>query len=329
MARGDSFVVETNVHFPADTSQLFDAIRKVIELTTKLSLQQGQSQWRQYRHSIRSIKRDLRIVQKLGHSTSKDPEKKAKGNQELQKAYQNYCGNVEHHLLKAIITVDELGESDPLLSSKINSYVSHAENQLDQIHRRIFKGEKIPHAEKVFSIFEPHTEWISKGKSGVPVELGLNVCIIQDQYQFILHHQVMQKVTDSEIAVSIVKETKHRFSNLRSISLDKGFHSPENQKLLKEEVAVAVVPKKGKLSANDKARENDPVFRRLRKKHSAVESGINALETHGLDRCPDHGIEGFKKYVAFGVFAYNLHRYGALLLKQDERRRRMLQKQAA
>jgi transposase, IS5 family len=64
MARGDSFVVETNVHFPADTSQLFDAIRKVIALTAKLSILQGLSQWRQYRHVILSLKRDLRVVQK-------------------------------------------------------------------------------------------------------------------------------------------------------------------------------------------------------------------------------------------------------------------------
>jgi hypothetical protein len=329
MARGDSFVVETNVHFPADTSQLFDAIRKVIELTAKLSIQQGVTQWRQHRYSIRGIKRDLRVVQKLNHSTSKNSEKKAKADQEIKKAYENYIGSVEYQLVKAMNTVDELGSKNTLLSSKIYSYINHAQIQIDQIHRRILMNEKIPHREKVFSVFEPHTEWISKGKKKTPVEFGLKVCIIQDQFQFILHHQVMENITDSEIAVSIVKETKSRYSNLRSISYDKGFHSPDNQIKLKKIVDVVVLPKKGNLSKIDKARESDPEFKRLRKMHSAVESGINALEVHGLDRCPDHGINGFKNYVALGVLAYNVHRFGALLMKQDLKRQMRERKQAA
>lgn len=77
MARGDSFVVETNVHFPADTSQLFDAIRKAIEVCAKWSFDEGLSQWRQYDHNIRHIKRMRRIVQQLKHSTSKKPEKES------------------------------------------------------------------------------------------------------------------------------------------------------------------------------------------------------------------------------------------------------------
>ena len=266
-------------------------------------------------------------MQKLNHSNSKNSEKKAY--HEIKKAYQNYIGGVEYQLIRAMNTVDELGAENPLLSSKINSYISHAEIQIDQIYRRIFMNEKIPHGEKVFSVFEPHTEWISKGKKKTPVEFGLKVCIIQDQFQFILHHQVMQNITDSKIAVSIVKETKSRFPNLRSISYDKGFHSPDNQIKLKKIVDVAVLPKKGKLSKNDKERESDPEFKRLRKMHSAVESGINALEVHGLDRCPDHGIDGFKRYVALGVLAYNIHRFGALLMKQDIKRQQREQKHAA
>ncbi len=178
-------------------------------------------------------------------------------------------------------------------------------------------------------MFEPHTEWISKGKAGVPVELGLKVCIIQDQVQFILHHQVMENITDSEIAISIVTETKNRFPNLRSISFDKGFHSQDNQKKLPNIAGVVVIQKKGKLSESDKARESDPEFKKLKRMHSAVESGINALEVHGLDRCPDHGIDGFKRYVALGVLGYNIHRFGALLMKQDLKRHKRDQKQAA
>lgn len=134
---------------------------------------------------------------------------------------------------------------------------------------------------------------------------------------------------DHLLAVPIVKETKSRFRNLRAISFDKGFHSPDNQKALKELVAVVVLPKKGNRSASDKARETAPEFKRLRKKHSTVESGIHALEVHGLDICPDHGRDGFKRYVSLSVLAYNMHQYGALLLKQDMRRYRRRQQSRA
>ena len=61
---------------------------------------------------------------------------------------------------------------------------------MDQVERRLLKGETIPHGEKVFSIFEPHTRWVAKGKAGRPVELGVPVGVVEDQFQFILHHKI-------------------------------------------------------------------------------------------------------------------------------------------
>ena len=78
------------------------------------------------------------------------------------------------------------------------------------------------------------TEWISKAKAGVPVELGLRVCVVEDAHSFILHHQVMEKTTDDQIALYIVKQTQSRFPTLKTMSMDKGFHSPKNQTQLKE-----------------------------------------------------------------------------------------------
>lgn len=86
-----------------------------------------------------------------------------------------------------------------------------------------------------------------------------------------------------------------------------------------------MLPKKGKCAPSELERENSPRCQRLRRRHSAVESAINARQAHGLDRCPDHGIEGFKRYVALAVVARNLHRLGAILLAEEaeaERRRR-------
>ena len=184
------------------------------------------------------------------------------------------------------------------------------------------RGGAIGHDEKVFSLFQPHTEWISKGKAGVPVELGAKVCILEDQYQFILHHQVMQKQSDDQVTVEMVVQAKNRFADLNACSFDKGFHSQANQGALKEQLELVALPRKGKLSKEAQAAEAAPAFAQARRAHSAVESAINALEVHGLDRCPDHGIDGFKRYVALAVLARNIHRIGAILWQQDQVRQR-------
>ena len=212
---------------------------------------------------------------------------------------------------------------------ELDAYIADIERQSDQIRRRVLRGERIPHAEKVFSIFERHTEWINKGKAGVPVELGLRVAVCEDQHGFILHHRVMEKITDEKIAIALVEETKARFPEVESASMDKGFHSPANQTRLAKIVDLPVVPKKGKRSAAEAARESDPEFIRLRRRHSGVESAINALEVHGLDICWDHGIDGFKRYVALAVVGRNLHRLGAILIAQEAEQERRRRKRAA
>jgi IS5 family transposase len=79
-----------------------------------------------------------------------------------------------------------------------------------------------------------------------------------------------------------------------------------------------VLPKKGRLSQADKERESEPEFVTLRKQHSAVELEINAIEAHGLDKCPDHGLDGFKRYIAMAVVARNIQRLGAVLRQQEQ-----------
>lgn len=203
---------------------------------------------------------------------------------------------------------------------EIEQYIAHAKRQIDQIRRRVIQKESIPHEEKVFSIFEPHTEWISKGKAGVPVELGVKVCIFEDQHQFILHHQVMQQQVDSEVAVSMVADAKKRFPDLKSCSFDKGFHSPENQIELAKLLDHVVLSRKGKLSKEAHAIEHSEEFMTTRRQHSAVESAINALEVHGLDICRDHGIHGLHRYVAMAIVARNIHRIGDILNQQAAKR---------
>jgi len=327
--RCDSFVVETDVHYPTDINLLFDSMRKVISLTATLCAICGLTGWRQSNHNIKTLKRLFRKAQQLKRSTSKDPKKKKQREKVIIEAHQRYIVGAGDFLTKARASVDEVNGGSVIaiaLVMEIERYLSHADRQIDQIRRRVIDGEKIPHTEKTFSIFEEHTEWISKGKAGVPVELGLKVCVLEDQHGFILHHRVMQTETDDQVAVTMVTQAKELHPSLISCSFDKGFHSPANQKDLLEHLDFVVLPKKGRLSLDDKEREYSEEFIRARYQHSAVESAINALEVHGLDRCLDHGIVGFKKYVALAVLGRNIQQLGLKLRQQELNRQQVREK---
>jgi len=317
-------VVETDVHYPTDINLLFDAVRKTIEECVRLSQSYQLEGWRQYRNNLRQFKKQYRLIQKLRPSTSKVEQIKRAREEKRRKEYLKYVLMANGYQLRVQTSLELLEKRvcSSLKLLRLREYMGSAKNLMSQIIRRVCFNETIPHHEKIFSIFEPHTEWISKGKAGVPVELGLRVNLIEDQHQYILHHQVMRRQTDEKVAVEIVEETKKRFPELAVVSWDKGAHSPQNQRELKALLDLVVLPKKGKLSKADRQRENSLEFKLLRRQHSAVESAINALEVHGLDRCPDHGIKGFERYVALAVLAKNIHRLGTVLREQQKERQR-------
>jgi IS5 family transposase len=318
--RCDSFVVETNVHYPTDITLLLDALRKILTLIGRWCEEAGLSDFRQYRHNIKAFKRLVRTAQMKKRCKVKEAEGASLDS--VQQAHQTLLESARKQL-------DKVGHTLPLLQQvrldarcleEIQDFIAHAERQIEQIERRVIHGEVIPHAEKVFSLFQPHTEWISKGKAGVPVELGVRVGVVEDQYRFILHHRVMAGETDDKAAVAIVRDAQHKFPDLRACSFDKGFHSPANQQELAEQLDQVVLPRKGKLSQERQAIEYSAAFKQARRHHAAVESAINALEVHGLDLCPDHGIAGFKRYVALAVVTRNIHRIGDILWQQAQAR---------
>ena len=109
----------------------------------------------------------------------------------------------------------------------IEYYLGQAQRQMEQVERHLLYGETIPHREKVFPIFETHTRWNQKGKSDVAVELGVALCIVEDQFQFILHHKILWQ--GSDVAVPLVAETQAWYSEVRMASFDRGVHSPSNR----------------------------------------------------------------------------------------------------
>ncbi len=324
--RCDSFVVKTNVHFPTDINLLWDAVRKAIDLTYKLCDKHGITSWRQFEYNLKIIKRSYRLVQKAKKARSKDAKQKQKVSDGIMQAHQSYTDLTSTYFAKVMQTIEyaeknyQLSLLDLVLIKNIKKFVKHGERQIDQIIRRVINEEKIPHNEKVFSLFEPHTEWISKGKLGVPVELGLKVCIVEDQNQFILHHRVMIQEVDSDITVLMAQETMEKFENLHSMSYDRGFYSGKNRSDLQEILEKVSLPKRGKHSQKDKEIEASEDYKKAKQKHSAVESAINALDVHGLDRCPDRGLIGFERYVALAIVARNIQRIGAILQRKKQRK---------
>lgn len=331
LARCDSFVVETNVHYPTDINLLLDAMRKVITLTALACAAEGIAGWRQSDYNRKKLKQAYRKAQQLNRSTSKDPRKQAQKDLAIKQAYQGYLKLSLSFLKKASETTRKLGNG-PLSIARvyaIKHYMDHAHRQIIQITRRGILGESIGHDEKVFSVFEEHTEWISKGKAGVPQELGRKVCIVEDQYGFIIHHKIMEKQTDQAIAMPITRELKMLFPDLSGCSFDKGFYSPDNVKELGTVLDQVVLPKRGKRSQKQKEHESSQAFIAARHQHAAVESAINALENHGLDRCPDKGEHAFDRYISLAVLSRNIQIVGHLLqqkqVKQEKRKQRYRQ----
>ena len=198
----------------------------------------------------------------------------------------------------------------------------HAVRQINRIDRRLLKGETIPQNEKVFSIFEPHTRWISKGKAGRPVELGVPVGIMEDQYQFKWYYEIMWNGSDADFAVPTVEITKELFPDFCAVGFDRGFHSPANRTRLDELLDDNVLSKKGRLSKAERDREQGETFAAMRRQHLAVESAINNLEHRGLDRVRSKGREGFARTVALAVVALNVHRLGRVLRQQAREQHR-------
>ena len=327
-AKSDTYVLETNVHFPTDLNLLWDACRKCLDLLPRLTCSHDLPGWRKAATWRTQLKTLLRVCGSIHHGGgAKKPERLKKAvTAYLQKAYALET-KVFASLLELRTQPLALVEQSRLV--EVESYHEALIKHLDLIERRVLKGETIPHAEKDFSLFEPHTEWINKGKVSPAVELGHKLLITTDQYRLILDYKVMDQSSDVKETLPLVDRLLTQWGeSLQSWSVDKGFSAQQDRELVELFIPEVIMPKKGRRSQADQARETQKTFRRLRRQHSGIESDINALEHHGLNRCPDKGWSGFQRYVGFGILAYNLHKIGHQLLAHDRRRKPQL-KQAA
>jgi len=201
---------------------------------------------------------------------------------------------------------------------------------IDLVERRLLNGEKIPHNEKVFSLFEPHTKWNSKGKAGVICELGQKHLVVTDQNNFIVFHKLIADIPDKFFTIEVACELKEKYGeSLASLSFDKGFSSKEIITELEKIIPNAIIKQKGKPSKARKEIERSKEFKKLNNKHNAVESNINQLGHNGLHKCRDKGEKNFTRYVSLAVLSYNLHRLGNLIKKSRLKEKPKIRSRAA
>ena len=325
----DSYVLENNVHFPTDLNLAHDAARKSIELSYQFANSSNLPGWRKARSWKSAVKKLYLYVVRVQHGGGKNKEKR------LQKAVGNYLEKlteVERKTTSAL-TDFKAWVCSPLelvALEQIRYFLNHLTKHIDLIKRRLINKETIPQDEKVFSLFEPHTEWISKGKLHKKVELGHRVLITTDQNHLIVDYKVMVNSTDSEEVGSLIDRLNDTYGegSVASHSFDKGFYSKANKEKAGELSDQVIMPKRGKRNHAEEEEERESSFKKLRHAHSAVESNINSLEHHGLDRCPDKGLPNYKRYVGLGVLGYNLQIVGRQILQKNELARRKQAKAA-
>lgn len=318
----DSYVLETNVHYPTDANLLYDAARKCIDLLSPLGLRHDVGGWRKHAAWKKEIKIARRVFEKA--ASGGGPNKKG-GVEATVRIYLETAVALEDKINDTIIALGsaELSLAEAVRLEQANYFHTHLIRHMDLVERRVLKGETIPHDEKVFSLFEEHTELIKKGKVMPPVEFGHRLLITTEQHGLIVDYKVMGPGSETAEAVPNADRLLGRFGvgNILSLSFDKGFSSIGDRELIELYIPQVIMPKKGRKTPIEQERESQPRWKTLRNRHSAVESNINSLEHHGLNRCPDKGLAGYERYVGFGILAYNLHKIGAKLLANRSQER--------
>ena len=328
--RGDTFVAETNIHYPTESTLIGDGLRKILPLAAELAAENGLEGWRQHEHLLKNVRQLVRGIGKASRAKGQGAERLKPGYQKLLELAEEVLTRAQH-LLGALalatpttaVSVLELKQAvaPAQREKRLFHYVNLTAHVCGTARRRVLEGQTLANDEKIFSIFEPHTELIKRGKQPVEIQYGHNVLVIEDAVGFVVEYRVVENgVLDQDLVVPVMKELQKRFDGkIKSASFDRAFHTPENQKALAEIVRTPCIPCKGAEKGRQQHKEATVAFRKARQNHPGIESGIGALQSgNGLKRCRDKSERGFERYVALGILGRNLQTLGKLLLAQDQ-----------
>lgn len=313
--RVDTTAYETNIHYPTDSNLLWDGYRVLSRLIGRVrdfdekSVGPGRLQNRRVK----------RLMLKISRQANQTEAKRAG----LKRPYQALLGHVGH-----IVEWSEQvrarcgerlkqGEYDFQVSlilsgmlQQMKGYEVLALRVMDQARRRVLEGEKVPNTEKLFSLFEPHTELLIRGKAGKPVEFGHMVLLHEVEHQFISAYEVFEKRPSDETLVDdILKKHEKLFGRLPDdLAADKGFYkSMEKLRELEKSIPNVSIAKKGPRSAEEIEREHDPIFRSLQRFRAGIEGTISVLKrAFKMWRCLYRSFRTYCSSVGSHVFAHNL-----------------------
>jgi IS5 family transposase len=206
------------------------------------------------------------------------------------------------------------------LDKDLETFLQRTRHVCDLTRRRVLEGETIPHSEKLFSIFETHTQLYKRGKAGEPIQFGRLVLVFEDGVGFITHHHLLPRDKgdrDVVVAQTRAAQKRHR-GKIRRGSFDRGFHSPQVQDELAKILEHPCVPMPGSKQAAEQEETASIEFRNARQSHPGIESAIGALQSgNELKRCRDRTEKGFERYIGLGVLGRNLHVLGKLLIARE------------
>lgn len=319
--RADSFVVETNIHYPTESSLIVDGVRKVLELCVALAEVYVLEGWRQHEHLLKKIKRIARQINRISSRKGTDYKKR------LITHYRTLLKDAESILARAEKSCETLCKDFDLALSAhakiadMKTFIDRTRHVCGTATRRVLQGETVPNEEKLFSIFEPHTQLYRRGKAGQPTQFGRLIQVYEDGAGYICHHHLVDRnQVDSAVVVAQTRIVQTRLLNrIEEISFDRGFHSPENQVQLSQIVPHVCLPKTGAKQSLEQTKSASVIFNRSKKRHSGVESTIGAMQSgNGLVRCRDASELGFERYVALAILGRNLHVLGKHLIASQE-----------
>jgi IS5 family transposase len=311
-------VVETNIHYPTDSSLLADGVR-VLSRTLKRAQAVVGEATEQAKQLFRDRKRSAK---KQAHRIANAARQRTVAAKEAMKtAYQRLVTVTQATVQQAQTVLTMLktttSQNAQRLVATFETYLPRVEQALAQAVRRIFQEEVVPAREKIVSLFEAHTDIIRRKKPGKETEFGHKVWLDEVDGGIVTRWQVLAGNPDEETqwAPAIDHHLEQFGHPPWQASADRGLYSPDNEAYAtKQRVKRIILPKPGRKSDARQRYEAQAWFKRGRHFHAGVEGRISVLKgKHQLARCLDHGDDGFDKWVGWGVIANNLTRIGATI----------------
>jgi len=313
--RLDTTAVETNIHWPTDSTLLWDTYRVLARLIERARRVDTNAVGAGRLHPRRAKREALTITRAAAH--------KGRRARSLKRPYQRLIGRVEGILHWAASVAH--GLVDGIESQRYGTW-THAqaealveelahfhrlgEHVVEQARRRVLHGESVPNNEKLFSLFEPHTELLKRGKAGKPIEFGHMIQIQQVEEKFITDYEVYaHKPVEHTLLKPALAQHQELFGSAPSeLTADKGYYlSMEAIRALEKEIKVVSIAKKGSRTPDEIAREKDPLFRHAQAFRAGVEGSISFLKRMlRLARCFNKNWEHFVATVGQTIFAHNL-----------------------